>query len=284
MTGTRTRERVVRTQVEPRLQQRRLEVLHEERAQRRRSLVLLVVAIGVVGALVAVGFSPLLDVDRVVVEGTDHLEADRIVDASGIEVGDPMVALDLDEARDALRAVPGVRSAHLEREWPSTVRITLTEERPAALALFSTGPGIVATTGRLLDGDTFPSDGLLPLVVEGDVQLDGSEDLPEVPEDVLVAAMALHRMDEGLRSRVASATLHEAGTLSFALDDGATVRIGPLEDLPAKLGAVEAVLAQVHPECWEVIDVREPTRVTVSRSCEGPPVTDASVAPEEPGG
>lgn len=284
MTGTRTRERVVRTQVEPRLQERRQAVRDEARIRRRRGLAVVAVVAGVVGALVAAVFSPLLDVDEVRVAGADRLDAAELVAASGIEVGDRMISLELDQARDALRGLPGVRSARVEREWPSVVRITITEEEPAAMALFEDGHGIVATTGRLLDDGPYDSDGLLPLVVEGDVELDTTDDGREVPEDVLVAAMVLHRMDEGLRSQLASATLDEDRLLSFALDDGATVRFGPLEDLPAKLGAAEAVLAQVDPECWDEIDVREPSRVTVSRTCEGPPVTDSGVAPEQPGG
>ena len=127
MTGTRTRERVVRTQVEPRLQERRQAVRDEARIRRRRGLAVVAVVAGVVGALVAAVFSPLLDVDEVRVAGADRLDAAELVAASGIEVGDRMISLELDQARDALRGLPGVRSARVEREWPSVVRTTITE-------------------------------------------------------------------------------------------------------------------------------------------------------------
>jgi len=282
MTATRTRRQVVRTQVEPRLEQRRREVRDEERRRRRRSLVLVGVVLAVVAALVAVGFSPLLDVDRIQVRGLERLDASAVRPASGLATGDPMVAVDLDEARDALRSLPGVRGARVERHWPSTVRITLAEEEPAALVLFESGPEVISTTGRVLEGVPPEREVVLPLVVHGEDGPSARGGTGEVDEDVLVAAMALHRMDGDLRDRVASASLDEHGLLSLELTDGATVRLGPLEGLPAKLGAAEAVIAQVNPECWDVIDVREPARVTVSRTCEGPEVTDDDVASEQP--
>lgn len=279
MTATESRDRVVRSQVEPRLVERRRQVVDEERRRRRRSLVILGVVLAVVAAMVGTLFSPLLDVDRITVVGAQRLPVDELRAASGITTGESMVEVDLDEARAALRAVDGVRSAVVTREWPSTVRIVVTEERAVAGLVVGGTELAVSGTGRVLAPAV--DEKLVPLRVEeaGDVGAGGAVVGAEVAEDVLASALALDRMADGLRAQVAAAALSGSGALSFELTDGATVLLGPVEDLPAKLSAAEAVLAQVRPECRDRIDVREPSRVTVSRrdGCQPPPVTDSTV-------
>lgn len=280
MTATRQRDRVVRSQVDPKLVERRRAVAESDRARRRRTVILLGIVVAVIAAMVGALFSPLLDVDHIEVTGAERLTVEELLGASGLERGDRMVELDLAEARAALRALPGVRSAHLTREWPGTLRVVVAEEQPVAVVVSGGTRVVVSSTGRILEHDPAAAEGLVPVEVEA---FEPVEDGRAVPEDVLAAALLVHRMAEPVRSQVAVARVARSGELSVELTDGATIRFGPVEDLPAKLGAAESVLTQVRPECREVIDVREPSRVTVSRrsGCQPPPVTDTTVATEQ---
>jgi cell division protein FtsQ len=282
VTATRSRDRrVVRSQVDPKLVERRRQVSEEDRRRRRRTATVLAIVVGVVGAMIAMLFSPLLDVDRIRVEGTRSLDVEDLVAASGLAVGDRMIEVDLVEARDALRELPVVRSATVSRDWPSGLRIVVTEEEPVVELVDGERRVALSSTGRMLEGAAGGVEGLVPLQVDAIEPVAG--DSTQIGDDVLAAALTIHRMNDQLRSQVASAQL-SAGALSLGLTDGAAVRFGPAEDLPAKLGAVEAVLAQVDPRCRGVIDVREPSRVTVSRTCDGPAVTDTTVGSEQPEG
>lgn len=275
MTATRSRrqDRVVRTQVEPRLQERRSRVADDRRRGRRRAWWLLGAVIAAIGAAVGVAYSPLFDLDHLRVEGASQLDAEALADASGLAIGDRMVQVDVGEVRASLRAVPGVRAVRVHREWPSTVRVVVSEERPAVEAHAGGRHAVLSTTGRVLAPGVLDDDGLVPLhLADGQVLERGSE----AAEDVLAAAMVLYRMDERMRAEVDSASLAQGALLTLELTDGATVQFGPLENVPAKLSALEAVLAQVASECRSSIDVREPARVTVSRTCPGPPVSDGA--------
>lgn len=282
MTATKERPRVVRSQVDPRLAQRRQEVAASSgRGRRRRALVLAGVVLAAVAAMVSVLFTPLLDVDHVRVEGAGTLQVTDALQASGVELGARMVEVDLAEVRDALLDVPGVRSATVERQWPSTIRIRLTEEVPLAVVRLGDQQTVVSSIGRVLD-DVAP-DGLVPVEVEQLELVDGErEGERHVPEEVLAAAQTVHRLAPAAREQVASAQLSAEGSLSLVLTDGATIRFGSTEDLPEKLTAAEGVLGQVQPACREVIDVQEPSRVTVSRrsGCQPAQVTDTTVSPE----
>jgi cell division protein FtsQ len=282
MSAAPTRPRVVRSQVDPRIEQRRRAVAQTGRLRRRRALVILGSTIGVVAALVALVVSPLFDVDRIEVRGVSSLSADELLEAADVARGDRMIEIDLTEARDGLRSVPGVRSANVERDWPSTIRITVTEEEPVAVLRSGGSEFLVSSTGRVLDAPPGETTGVVPFEVERD-DVTGSGPGSEVAEDVLAAALAINRMATPFRSQVASAKLSSSGSLTLALIDDASVRMGPVQDLPAKIGAIESVLARVSPQCRHVIDVREPALVTVSRrpGCESPPVTETTMPESE---
>lgn len=279
MTTTQRRpaDRVVRSKVEPRLQERRVRVAEDRRRRRKRSWAVMGGVAAALAVAVAVAYSPLLDLDHLRIEGVTQLDADRLAEASGLTVGDQMVQIDVAAVRDAVRAVPGVRSVRVHREWPSTVRVVVGEEQPAVELRSGERRAVLSTTGHLLEPGVLAAE-LVPLeVTDEDLELtDGDLESAVVSEEVLDAAMVLHRMEPRLRAEVASATLGKGALLSFELSDGARVRFGPLENVPAKLGALEAVLTQVAPDCRGSIDVREPARATVSRTCPGPPVSDGS--------
>jgi cell division protein FtsQ len=272
----------VRSQVDPRLAQRRQEVAAStDRGRRRRALVLAGVVVAAVATMVSVLFTPLLDVDHVRVEGAGSLQVTDALRASGVELGARMVEVDLEEVRQALLDVPGVRSATVEREWPSTIRVRLSEEVPLAVVQLGEQRTVISSIGRVLDGA--PTDGLVPVEVEQLELVDGDrEGERSVPEDVLAAAQTVERLAPAARAQVAAAQLSATGSLSLVLTDGATIRFGSTEDLPEKLTAAEGVLGQVEPACREVIDVQEPSRVTVSRraGCQPAQVTDTTVPPE----
>jgi cell division protein FtsQ len=251
----------VRTQVEPRLAERRRRVLEDLHRRRRNRWIAAGIVLGLVAAAVAVALSPLLDVDRIVVEGTSMMSEADVVDASGVARGDQLVTVDLRGARAALVGSPMIAGATVTREWPDTVRIVVVEERPLA-AVSSAGREVaVADTGRVLPDDV-DRGGLVVLEVASGVELRAGRDVPDQVGDAL---LVLERLPEAVRTQLDVARLSDAGELELVLDDGAIVRFGLVEDVPAKLAATQGVLEQVVRECMDVVDVREPSRATVSR-------------------
>lgn len=273
--------KVVRTQVEPRLAERRRRVLEDLHRRRRNRWIAAGIVLGLLAAAVAVVLSPLLDVDRVTVEGTSVLSQDEVIEASGVARGDQLVTVDLRGARAALAGTPMIASATVSREWPDTVRIVVVEERPLAAVRSADREVAVADSGRVLP-DEVDRGALAVLEIASGVELRAGRD---VPDDVRSALLVMERLPDAVRSQLELARLSDAGELEFALSDGATVRFGLVEDVPAKLAATQGVLEQVVRECMDVVDVREPSRATVSRveGCATPAATleDARSAPPE---
>lgn len=74
-----------------------------------------------------------LRVEQVLLQGRRHEYADRITQVLDIKRGAPLLAVDLEHARERLESLPWIRAASIERQFPSTIRVNILERRPMAL-------------------------------------------------------------------------------------------------------------------------------------------------------
>src|SRR5688500_13024692 len=98
-----------------------------QRARRRRTRThvraarLLVGA--VVGAIWLFLFSTVLAVQHVDVQGTKGLKPAEVRAVAGLDQGEPLARVDLDDVRTRVQALALVSSAEVTRQWPDTVVI-----------------------------------------------------------------------------------------------------------------------------------------------------------------
>lgn len=264
--------------VDPRMMARRVAVL---RAEGRRRLRILMVALGVVLAAAAawgVSLTPLLDVDRMAVSGIDPANRAEILESSQLSVGMPMVFLDVDAAQSSIAALPWVRSARVWRDWPATVRIAVDPRVPAAVVPAGGGrTALIDAYGYAIGWGATPA-GL-------DAQADGADPaagslvaaLPHVSVpfsgqlgDIHTAAdgplAVIADMPDDLRAWVRTVTLEEGqNRIGLELIGGATALLGDPVLIDDKISALRAVLATADLECITTIDVTMPDLATVTR-------------------
>jgi len=264
-------------------------------------ILFLVCLIGVLAATIAVLRSPLFDVDTVLVAGSTTVDRAEVARASGIRRGDAMVDVDPASARAAVMELAGVASARVERDWPGRIRISITDEVPLLRFDVSGTRWVVGRGGRILeridpdagtpDGPASPDGpgGSLPLVtVDPDVVSDPATQLRpgrQVHRSLEGAVMVLEQMSTPLRDRLDGVTMGPDGALTLLLgDDAGRVELGRPEAVPSKLLAIDSVLAGVDLTCMDVLDVREPSRPTVSRraGCRVNPPTVGEPTPVAP--
>lgn len=217
----------------------RRQAVAEDRARRslRRAFRLVLVAALVAG--VAYLFqSPVLSVDRIEVEGVSRSQTETVLDRFEIVPGEPMVFLDLDEARSDIEADPWVESVVLERSWPTTVIVEVEERSPVAVVEGT----MVAVDGVVLTGD--PVAGLASVVMESEI-VDGAHRAPEM----LGALEFIDALGPALRSEAAVGT-GEEGLVAFV--SGHRIRLGRAVDMAAKARALVSVLEQSPPEGSEI--------------------------------
>lgn len=94
-----------------------------------------VAAWGVVGVGLLVGLirPDLWVVERVEFEGHERSSASSLRHLAELQNGTTMWGADLAQVRDGVERHPWVRSAEVTLQWPSSVRVTITEHEPVAV-------------------------------------------------------------------------------------------------------------------------------------------------------
>lgn len=146
--------------------------------------------------------------------------------------------LDLAQARSAFEAVPWVRKAVVQREFPNRLRVTLQEHRSAGLWGEDSESRLVNTFGEVFDANT------------GDAE---SEDLPRLigPEgqaaQVLEGWRSLNALFTPLDASIEQLELTGRGGWRLQLDSGTLIEIGhgTQQELAARIKRFAQTYTQV---------------------------------------
>ncbi len=252
---------VGRTQIDPRIRKRRIEVQRASGRRRLRRLLVLAGLLVTLALAVGVSVSPLLDVDRIAIAGASATPASEVVAASGIVEGDAMVRLDVDAATQAVEALPWVDEAKIRRDFPSAVKIEVVERVPVGILRGGGSEALVDGSGRVLG----------PLVA-GFTDLARIELALELPapgervDDATLAALDLAAaVGSGVEGHTVLVMQDEVGATSLVVDDRIAVRLGEPERMETKIRSLATVLDQVDLTCVATIDIRIADRAVLTR-------------------
>jgi cell division protein FtsQ len=226
--------------IEPRIRQRRIDVKREEGRRRLRFLIAGTAAVVVLAMLVVAARSPLVGVRHVRVIGASRTNPNLIVTTA--DIGGAMLGVNAGRAAAAVDQLPWVATAHVRRQWPATVVITVTERKPVALVGPPNALVQVDAGGRVLA----PVDGLvsLPVValaagVSGAAPGAPSTQIDAVYAPGIATAAAL---PASLVSRVIGIFVAGDGTVTLGLIGHGSAQLGSATSLGQKLSDVVALL------------------------------------------
>ncbi len=216
-----------------------------------RRWVALLVFVGLVAITVTVLFTPVLGVRTVQVSGTAALTPDQVRLAAEVPLGTPMLRLDTDGIKSRVANLSRVATVAIDREWPSTILIEVTERKPAATFAGPGGVHLVDATGVDFATVAAAPAGLPTIAV------------PHVgPNDPATRAVfaVLAAMPAQLRPQLATIGAQTPGSVTFTLTTGKTVIWGDTDDSAKKA----AVLAALLTQRGKVYDVSAPDLPTIS--------------------
>lgn len=107
------------------------------------------IAVAAGAAVYAVGWTSLMGVSAIEVEGNRTVSPDVVIAAAGIAKGTPMMGVDVRAATARLADLPQFASVDVRRDWPRTVVLVVTERQPVAAQKTAAG-------WQLLDGNGVP--------------------------------------------------------------------------------------------------------------------------------
>lgn len=162
------------------------------------------------------------------------------------------LTVDLQEVRQMFEAVPWVRHARVQREFPNRLRVTL-EEHHAVAWWGEAGSGqLVSDQGQVFDAS--PDDGEELPELAGPV-----EQAPQLWSVYQSLSAELERLELGL----VRLELNERGNWRAGLDSGAVIELGrgTPEDLMERTRRFTATLSQLtqrYPGTLQSVDLRYP--------------------------
>jgi cell division protein FtsQ len=196
-------------------------------------------------------WSPLLDVDRVVVAGAGPRAA-SVRAAAGVHRGSALLLVATGAVEDDVEELAWVAEARATRELPGTLRITVTERAPVAFATRPDGrAAVVDATGVVTEVAATPPAGLPALVTTAAPPGQGKVVVPAAAARVAAALGPL----AGRVTRISVDRSEAALTLA----DARVVRLGDLTHLEEKSRAAAAVLDSPGLPAVTYVDVRVPS-------------------------
>ena len=194
-------------------------------------------------------FTPLLSVRTVRIEGLSAVPEQDVRVVLHIPDGRSMLRIDTDGIAQRVAALPKVRSARVQREFPSTVRVTVDERRAVLFFDSPQGPHLVDTQSVEFAIEP-PPPGVPKLTTAH----------PGVMDSVTRAAVAvLDAAPPALRVLVGEVAARSVSDIELQLRDGRTVVWGGADDSERKAAVVLPVLTREGT----VFDVSSPDLVTV---------------------
>ena len=134
-----------------RIAERRKAIVAARVRRRRRILGWALAAIALAAGVAWLIRTPLFGLSAVRVDGTQAVARAEVLEASKVRIGEPYLGLDLAAIRDRVAALPRVAAVRVTRDYPSSLRIAVTERPPVASVSTGSVYWLVAADGTVLD-------------------------------------------------------------------------------------------------------------------------------------
>ena len=202
--------------------------------------------------LIQLGAVSGLRLENVLVEGRIETRPADLLAAMRTSRGMPLLAIDAAATKARLEALPWVLSATVERDWPSTLRVVITERKAFALWQHGKRTALIDRTGKVIVEGNLARAAGQPLVVG-----EGADRGAAQIVDILLSEPDLFR-------QVEAAVLVSKRRWNVRLVNGIDVRL-PEEGTAAAWHRLAAMARSqgLLDRALTVIDMRLPDRVTV---------------------
>lgn len=187
-----------------------------------------------VGLGLVLYFTPLMSARSLVVTGTGVVTREEVVAAAKVTLGTPLLQIDTDEVADRVAGIRRVASARVQREYPSTLRITIVERFPIVVKDYPDGPHLFDKDG--VDFATAPPPPGLAYI---DVDHPGPDDPP-----TRAALQVMTSLSPEVVGQVSGIAAPSVASITLTLTDGRTVVWGTTERTDEKAEKLGALLTQ----------------------------------------
>jgi cell division protein FtsQ len=203
----------------------------------------------VVGLGLLLYFTPIMSARDVVVVGLGAVSQEEVVTSAAVKSGTPLLQVDTDAVAERVAAIRRVASARVQRQYPSTLRITVIERVPVVVKDYPDGPHLFDRDG--VDFATAPPPPGVPFL---EVENPGPGD--PATKAALAVMTSLRPEVAGQVGRISAPSV---AAITLTLTDGRVVVWGTTDRTEEKALKLGALLTQPG----QTYDVSSPDLPTV---------------------
>jgi cell division protein FtsQ len=205
---------------------------------RVRGLKVMVWAVVLVVLFVGLGlllyFTPIMAARNVVITGVGAVTQEEVIAAAAVKDGTPLLQVNTDDVAERVATIRRVASARVQREYPSTLRITVVERIPVVVKDYPDGPHLFDRDG--VDFATAPPPPNLPYL---ETENPGPGDLP-----TKAALEVMTALRPEVAGQVAKVSAPSVAAVTLTLVDGREVVWGTNDRTEEKAQKLAALLTQ----------------------------------------
>lgn len=168
--------------------------------------------------------------ETITIQGVSRLTVEQVGAVAGAPLNEPLISQDVAGIAERLNALPEIKSTLVERGWPKTLLITVTERIPIAVAATAGGFNLIDDEGKNAGLVAAPPAGLLVIAANPDspAMLSAIQVVAALPAEWQVVGLAATSQDNVVAN----------------LASGAVVTFGSGENAKRKVEVASALLAQ----------------------------------------
>ncbi|MGE2720820.1 cell division protein FtsQ/DivIB [Mycolicibacterium celeriflavum] len=207
------------------------------------------ISVIVVGLGLLLYFTPVMAVRSTVVTGVGAVTQEEIVAAAAVAPGTPLLQVNTDSVAERVAAIRRIASARVQRQYPSTLRITVVERVPVVVKDYPDGPHLFDRDG--VDFAIGPPPPGVPYI---DTDSPGPNDEP-----TKAALQVMTSLRPEVAAQVARIAAPSVAAITLQLIDGREVVWGTTDRTEEKALKLGALLTQPG----KTYDVSSPDLPTV---------------------
>jgi cell division protein FtsQ len=207
------------------------------------------ISVIVVGLGLLLYFTPIMSARDIVVVGLGAVPQEEVISAVAVPPGTPLLQVNTDAVAERVAAIRRVASVRVQREYPSTLRVTVVERVPVVVKDYPDGPHLFDR-----DGVDFALGPPPPGVPYLDTKNPGPDDAP-----TRAALQVMTSLRPEVAAQVARVDAPSVAGITLQLTDGRQVVWGTTDRTEEKALKLGALLTQPG----KTYDVSSPDLPTV---------------------
>lgn len=207
------------------------------------------ISVIVVGLGLLLYFTPVMSARDIVVVGLGAVTQEEVTNAAAVAPGTPLLQVDTDTVAERIAGIRRVATVRVQREYPSTLRVTIVEREPVVVKDYPDGPHLFDR-----DGVDFAIGVPPPGVPYLDTKNPGPNDAP-----TKAALEVMTSLRPEVAAQVARVDAPSVAAITLQLTDGRQVIWGTTDRTEEKALKLGALLTQPG----KTYDVSSPDLPTV---------------------